>query len=73
MSDLLKAVEEAAHRLAKAKAKKKVLQNSMNGIIAEQEKRAAAKKTQQSQATGTTAPTPTLPPPCKADCPPAWQ
>ena len=59
MSDLLKAVEEAAHRLAKAQAKKKVLQNSMNGIIAEQEKRAAAKKTQPSAATDTTAQTPT--------------
>ena len=59
MSDLLKAVEEAAHRLAKAQAKRKVLEQSMNGIIAEQKRRAAAKKTQPSQATGTTAPTPT--------------
>lgn len=43
MSELLKAVEAAAYRLAKAQAKKAVIERSLNGIIAEQERRAAAK------------------------------
>ncbi len=44
MSELLKAVEAAAHRLAAAQAKKAVIERSLNGIIAEQERRAAAKE-----------------------------
>lgn len=44
MSELLKAVEAAAYRLAKAQAKKRIIEQSLNGIIAEQERRAAAKK-----------------------------
>ena len=43
MSELLKAVEAAAYRLAKAQAKRDVIQRSLNGIIAEQERRAAVK------------------------------
>ena len=43
MTELLKAVEAAAYRLAKAQAKRDVIQRSLNGIIAEQERRAAAK------------------------------
>ena len=39
----MKAVEVAAYRLAKAQAKRDVIQRSLNGIIAEQERRAAAK------------------------------
>lgn len=45
MSETLKAVEAAAYRLAKAQAKKAVIERSLNGIIAEQERRAAAKET----------------------------
>jgi len=44
MSELLKAVEAAAYKLAKAQAKRDVIQRSLNGIIAEQERRAAAKE-----------------------------
>ncbi|NDH09775.1 MAG: hypothetical protein EBY16_09240 [Gammaproteobacteria bacterium] len=44
MSELLKAVEVAAYNLAKAKAKRDVIQRSLDRIIAEQERRAAAKK-----------------------------
>ena len=44
MSELLKAVGAAAYRLAKAQAKKAVIERSLNGIIAEQELRAAAKE-----------------------------
>lgn len=44
MSESLKAVETAAYRLAKAQAKRDVIQRSLNGIIAEQERRAAAKE-----------------------------
>jgi hypothetical protein len=44
MSELLKAVEAAAYRLAKAQAKRDVIQRSLNGIIAEQERRAVAKE-----------------------------
>ncbi|RLS54958.1 MAG: hypothetical protein DWH95_12190 [Planctomycetota bacterium] len=44
MTELLKAVEAAAYRLAKAQAKRDVIQRSLNGIIAEQERRAAAKE-----------------------------
>lgn len=43
MSETLEAVEAAAYRLAKAQAKKAVIERSLNGIIAEQERRAAAK------------------------------
>ncbi len=43
MSETLKAVEAAAYRLAKAQAKRDVIQRSLNGIIAEQERRAAVK------------------------------
>ena len=43
MSEALKAVEAAAYRLAKAQAKRDVIQRSLNGIIAEQERRAAVK------------------------------
>lgn len=43
MSETLKAVEAAAYRLAKAQAKRDVIQRSLNGIIAEQERRAVAK------------------------------
>ena len=44
MSETLKAVEAAAYRLAKAQAKKAVIERSLNGIIAEQERRATAKE-----------------------------
>ena len=43
MSETLKAVEAAAYRLAKAQAKKAVIERSLNGIIVEQERRAAVK------------------------------
>ena len=43
MSETLKALEAAAYRLAKAQAKRDVIQLSLNGIIAEQERRAAVK------------------------------
>jgi peptidoglycan hydrolase CwlO-like protein len=43
MSDLLKAVEEAAYRLARAQAARDVIQRSLDGIIAEQKRRAEAK------------------------------
>ena len=44
MSELLKAVEAAAHQLASSMAARDVIQRSLDGIIAEQERRAAAKK-----------------------------
>lgn len=44
MTELLKAVEAAAYRLAKAQAKKRIIEQSLNGIIAEQERRATAKE-----------------------------
>lgn len=44
MSELLKEVEAAAYRLAKAQAKKKIIEQSLNGIIAEHERKAAVKK-----------------------------
>ena len=44
MSELLKAVEAAAHQLASSMAARDVIQRSLDGIIAEQEHRAAAKK-----------------------------
>ena len=44
MTELSKAVEAAAYSLAKAQAKRDVIQRSLNGIIAEQERRAAAKE-----------------------------
>ena len=44
MSETLKAVEAAAYRLAKAQANKRIIEQSLNGIIAEQERRAAAKE-----------------------------
>lgn len=47
MSETLKAVEAAAYRLAKAQAKKAVIERSLNGIIAEQERRAAANAAEQ--------------------------
>ncbi len=43
MSEALKAVEEAAYRLAKAQAKKAVIERSLKAIIEEQERRAAIK------------------------------
>ena len=43
MSETLKVFAEAAYRLAKAQAKKAVIERSLNGIIAEQERRAAVK------------------------------
>ena len=51
MSELLKAVEAAAYRLAKAQAKRDVIQRSLDGIIAEQERRAAAKATAEKSTT----------------------
>jgi len=44
MSELLKAVGAAAYRLAKAQAKKAVIERSLKGIIEEQERRAAVKE-----------------------------
>ena len=44
MSELLKAVEAAARKLASTMAARDVVQRSLDGIIAEQERRAAAKK-----------------------------
>ena len=43
MSELLKAVEAAARKLASTMAARDVLQRSLDGIIAEQERRAEAK------------------------------
>jgi len=43
MSELLKAVEGAARKLASTMAAKDVVQRSLDGIIAEQERRAEAK------------------------------
>lgn len=43
MSEQLKAVEAAGYRLANAEAKKRIIEQPLNGIIAEQERRAAAK------------------------------
>ncbi len=43
MSETLKAFEAAARKLASTMAAREVVQRSMNGIIAEQERRAAAK------------------------------
>ena len=43
MSETLKALEAAAYRLAKAQAKRDVIQRSLNGIMAEQERKAAVK------------------------------
>jgi len=43
MSEKLKAIEAAAHKLASSMAARDVVQRSLNGIIAEQERRAAAK------------------------------
>jgi len=56
MSETLKAVEAAAYRLAKAKAKRDVIQRSLDGIIAEQERRAAAKKASAEKSTTETPP-----------------
>jgi len=47
MSELLKAVEAAAHELASTIAARDVVQRSPDGIIAEQERRAAAKAAEQ--------------------------
>ena len=44
MSETLKAVEAAAYRLAKAQVKRDVIQRSLNGRIAIQERRAVAKE-----------------------------
>lgn len=44
MSETLKAFAEAARKLASTKAARAVVQRSLDGIIAEQERRAAAKK-----------------------------
>ena len=43
MSELLKAVEAAARKRASTMAARDVVQRSLNGIIAEQERRAVAK------------------------------
>ena len=43
MSELLKAFEAAARKLASTMAARDVVQRSLDGIIAEQERRAAAK------------------------------
>ena len=43
MSELLKAVEAAARKLASTMAARDVVQRSLDGIIAEQERREAAK------------------------------
>ena len=43
MSELLKLVEAAARKLASTMAARDVVQRSLNGIIAEQERRAATK------------------------------
>ena len=43
MSDTLKAIEAAAHKLASSMAARDVIQRSLNEIIAEQKRRAAAK------------------------------
>lgn len=47
MSETLKAFAEAAYKLAKAQAKRDVIQRSLDGIIAEQERRAAVKAAEQ--------------------------
>jgi hypothetical protein len=44
MSELLKALAEAARKLASTMAARDVVQRSLDGIIAEQERRVAAKK-----------------------------
>jgi len=44
MSEKLKAFEAAARKLASTMAARDVIQRSLDGIIAEQERRAAAKK-----------------------------
>ena len=44
MSERLKAVEAASRKLASTMAARDVVQRSLDGIIAEQERRAAAKK-----------------------------
>ena len=44
MSETLKAVEAAARKLASTIAARDVVQRSLDGIIAEQERRAEAKK-----------------------------
>lgn len=43
MSETLKAFAEAARKLASTKAAREVVLRSLNGIIAEQERRAVAK------------------------------
>ena len=47
MSELLKAVEAAARKLASTMAARDVVQRSLDGIIAEQERRAAFKAAEQ--------------------------
>ena len=47
MSKLLKAVEAAARKLASTMAARDVVQRSLDGIIAEQERRAAVKAAEQ--------------------------
>ena len=47
MSKLLKAVEAAARKLASTMAARDVVQRSLDGIIAEQERRAAANAAEQ--------------------------
>lgn len=44
MSELLKAVEATARKLASTMAARDVIQRSLDGIIAEQERKAAVKK-----------------------------
>lgn len=56
MSELLKAVEVAARKLASTIAARDVVQRSLDGIIAEQERRAAAKKASAEKSTTETPP-----------------
>ena len=56
MSEALKAVEAAACKLASTMAARDVVQRSLDGIIAEQERRAAAKKASAEKSTTETPP-----------------
>ena len=54
MSELLKAVEAAARKLASTMAARDVVQRSLDGIIAEQERRAAMKTAAEKSTTSDT-------------------
>ena len=56
MSETLKAVEAAARKLASTIAARDVVQRSLDGIIAEQERRAATKKASAEKSTTETPP-----------------